>query len=383
MMKKRLIYIFVLAALVLPLLAGCFSKPEIEQAVLCNAVSKTGEPLKVSDNFTPDVKTIYCSVKLNTQSAASTVRADWHLVKSQEADLENVLMGSQKAAADAPYVVFAFARSEALLPRGDYSVSLFYDDNPAQVVPFVIQGQPAAPSVNLESAAMSTVIDVLNGKPLNSVSVFPADSRVVYGSVKVSGGDFSDEVKARWIYEQGELAGIRERMIAESILKIEGREYLIFSISPKEGMSFPKGSYSLRFYVGDQEQSRIPFNVVEAGQVPELYLGEAIVYAFTGTEQKEINLSSRFSSDTPEIFFKAKIYNAPRDTRVDIEWIIVSSDEAGVDNYLAATDEKTVAGTVEIAARLATGKGKLAKGDYAAKLVLNGEEKLSVPFKVQ
>ncbi len=383
MMKKRLIYIFVLAALLLPLLAGCISKPEIEQAVLCNAVSKTGEPLRVSDNFTPDVKTIYCSVKLNTQSAKSTIRADWYLVKSQEADLENVPIGSQKAAADAPYVVFAFARSEALLPRGDYSVSLFYDEKPVQTVPFVIQGQPAAPSVKLETATMSTVIDMIGGKPLNSVSVFPADSQVVYGSVKVSGGDFSDEVKARWIYEEGELSGVRGQTIAESILKVEGREYLNFSISPREGKSFPKGSYSLRFYTGDTEQLRIPFSVVEPGQVPELYIGEAIVYAFKDSEQKEVNLSYRFSSDTPEIFLKARIYNAPRDTRVDIEWIIVSSDEAGVDNYLAAADEKTIAGTVEIAARLATSKGKLVKGDYAAKLVLNGEEKLSVPFKVQ
>ena len=383
MMKKWLIYIFVLAALLLPLLAGCISKPEIEQAVLCNAVSKTGEPLRVSDNFTPDVKTIYCSVKLNTQSAKSTIRADWYLVKSQEADLENVPIGSQKAAADAPYVVFAFARSEALLPRGDYSVSLFYDEKPVQTVPFVIQGQPAAPSVKLETATMSTVIDMIGGKPLNSVSVFPADSQVVYGSVKVSGGDFSEEVKARWIYEEGELSGVRGQTIAESILKVEGREYLNFSISPREGKSFPKGSYSLRFYTGDTEQLRIPFSVVEPGQVPELYIGEAIVYAFKDSEQKEVNLSYRFSSDTPEIFLKARIYNAPRDTRVDIEWIIVSSDEAGVDNYLAAADEKTIAGTVEIAARLATSKGKLVKGDYAAKLVLNGEEKLSVPFKVQ
>ncbi len=383
MLKKRLIYIFVLAALVLPLLAGCVGKPEIEQAVLCNAVSKTGEPLKVSDNFTPDVKTIYCSVKLNTQSDESKIRADWYLVKSEETDMADMLIGSQEAAADAPYVVFAFARSEALLPRGDYSVNLFYAEKPALTVPFVIQGDPAAPSVKLESAAMATVTDVISGKPLNSVSVFPADSRVVYGSVKVSGGDFSDEVKARWVYEEGELAGVRQQMIAESILKIEGREYLIFSISPREGKSFPKGSYSLRFYTGDTERLRIPFSIVEAGQVPELYIGDAIVFAFKDSEQKEVNPSHRFSSDTPEIFFKAKIYNAPQDTRVDIQWIIVSSDEAGVDNYLAATDENTVAGTVEIAARLATSKGKLVKGDYAAKLVLNGEEKLAVPFKVQ
>jgi len=383
MRKIKLVHIFVLCALVLPLLAGCVSKPVIEQAVLCEAVSRSGEPLMVSENFTPDIKTIYCSVKLNTQSDESKIRADWYLVKSEETDMADMLIGSQEAAADAPYVVFAFARSEALLPRGDYSVKLSYADKPVLTVPFVIQGEPAAPSVKLESAAMATVIDVLNGKPLNSVNVFPVDSRVVYGSVKVSGGDFSDEVKARWVYEQGELAGVRQQMIAESILKIEGREYLIFSISPREDKTFPKGNYSLRFYVGDTEQLIVPFSIVEAGTVPPLYIGEANIYAFKDEERKEVNTSPRFSANVPEVFFRARIYNAPADTRVDIQWIIVSSDEAGVDDYLAATDENTVTGTVEIAARLSTGKGELVRGDYAAKLVLNGEEKLAIPFKVQ
>ncbi|MDD5648244.1 MAG: hypothetical protein PHY03_04860 [Dehalococcoidia bacterium] len=384
-MKINKLHVNILIALVvaLPFLVGCVSQPAIGQAVLCNAVSKTGEPLMISDNFTPDVKTIYCSVKLNAQSNESAIRADWYLVKSEEAGLADMVIGSQKAAADAPYVVFAFARSEALLPRGDYSVNLFYDDKPVQSVPFVIQGEPAAPSVTLESGTMSTVIDTLNEKPLNSVNVFPEDSPVVYGSVKVSGADFSDQVKARWIYEGGELGGDREQTIAESSLKVEGREYLIFSISPREGTPFPRGSYSLRFYVGDIEQLKLPFSVVEAGLLPALYIGEANVYAFTDEEQKEVNVSSRFSSNTPEILFGARIYNAPPGTRVNVQWIIVSSDEAGVDNYQVAEDENTFVGTVAVAARLATSKGELIKGDYSARLLFNGEERLSIPFKVQ
>lgn|GEM_PF-411554 len=381
--NKLHIYILMAIAMALPLLAGCVGQPAVEQAVLCNAVSKTGEPLMVADNFTPDVKTIYCSIKLNTQSARSTIKADWYLVKSDEAGLKDMLIGSQKAAADAPYIVFAFARSDALLPRGDYSVNLFYDDKPVQSVPFVIQGEPAAPTVKLESGAMSTVIDVLNGKPVNSVSVFPEDSPVIYGIVKVSGADFNDQVNARWIYEGGELGGDHEQKIAESSLKVEGREYLIFSISPRQGTPFPRGSYSLRFYVGDIEQLELPFSVVEAGLLPALYVGEANVYAFTDKEQKEVNVSSRFSADTPEILFGAKIYNAPPGTKVNIQWIIVSSDEAGVDNYQVAEAENTINGTIAIAARLATGKGKLIKGDYSARLVINGEERLLIPFIVQ
>jgi hypothetical protein len=381
--NKLNVYKLMAVVLALPLLAGCFSQPVIERAVVSAAVSKTGEPLLASDNFTPDIKTIYCSVKLNTPSAKSTIRADWYLVKSDEAGLSGVLIGSEKAAADAPYAVFAFARSDKLLPRGDYRVSLFYDNKPVQTVQFVIQGEAAAPLVKLEDAAMSTGIDVLSGKPLNSVSVFPADSPVVYGSARVSGADFNDQVKARWVYEGGELGADREQKIAESSLKVEGREYLNYSISPKEGNPFPKGRYSLRFYVGDIEQLKLPFSVVEDGLLPALYVSEANVYTFKDTEQKEVNATSRFSADTPEIFFRAKIYNAPSGTQMSVQWIIVKSDEAGVDDYQVAEDKNAIEGTLAIAARLATGKDKLVKGDYSVKLLLNGEEKVTIPFKVQ
>jgi hypothetical protein len=230
---------------------------------------------------------------------------------------------------------------------------------------------------------MSTGIDVLSGKPVNIVSVFPADSPVVYGSVKVGGGDFNDQITARWIYEGGELGGDREQKIAESSLKLEGREYLNYSISPKEGVPFPKGRYSLRFYVGDIEQLKLPFSVIGEDLLPALYVGVANVYTFKDTEQKEINATSRFSVDTPEIFFRAKIYNAPPGTQMSVKWIIVSSDEAGVDDYLVAEDKNTIDGTLAVVATLATGKDKLVKGDYIVKLLLNGEEKVVLPFKVQ
>ena len=382
-MKINKLHIYILTAIALPLLAGCVNQPAIERVVLCPAVSKTGEPLLVSDNFTPDIKTIYCSVKLNAPSAKSSIRADWYVVKSEEAGLSDFLIGSEKATADAPYVVFAFARSDTLLPRGDYRVSLFYDDKPAQAVPFVIQGEPAAPSVKLEGVTMSTGIDVLSGKPLNSVSVFPVDSPVVYGSARVSGADFNDQVKARWVYEGGELGSDQEQKIAESSLKVEGSEYLNFSISPKQGTPFPKGRYSLRLYVGDVEQVKLPFSVVEEGLLPVLYVGEPGVYAFRDQDQKEVNLTSNFPADTPEIFFHAKVYNAPPGTQMDIRWIIVRSDEAGVDDYQIAEDKNVVEGTLGIAAKLASGKNKLVIGDYAVRLLLNGEEKIVLPFKVQ
>jgi hypothetical protein len=127
----------------------------------------------------------------------------------------------------------------------------------------------------------------------------------------------------------------------------------------------------------------LPFSVVGEDMLPALYVGAANVYTFRDTEQKEINATSRFSADNPEIFFRAKIYNAPPGTQMSVQWIIVSSDEAGVDDYQIAEDKNTIDGTLAIVAKLATGKDKLVKGDYTVKLLLNGEDKLALPFKVQ
>jgi hypothetical protein len=381
--NRLLVYLLMAVALVLPVVAGCINQPPIERAVLCAAVSKTGEPLLAADNFTPDINTIYCSVKLNAPSAKSKVRADWYLVKSDEAGLTDTMIGTGTVAAETPFVVCSFARSEMLLPRGDYQVKLYFDNKFVQSVPFQVQGEVAASAATLSEAAMCSSIDMLTAKPIGSVNIFPSDVSSIYCSVKVSGANFSDQVKARWVYAGGELEGVKDKTVAEASTKVEGREYVSFSIGRAEGKNFPTGDYNINVYVGDKQQVSLDFKVVAPVAVPALYVSEANVYAFKDKEQKEVNLTSRFPADTPEIFFRAKIYNAPSGTQMNVQWVIVRSEEAGVDNYQIAEDKNIIDGTLAIAAKLATSKDKLATGDYEVRLLLNGEEKVGLPFKVQ
>lgn len=381
--KRIVVYMLAAVAVVLPLAAGCINTSGIERAVICKAVSKTGEPMQVADNLTPDIGTIYCSVKLASPSAKSKLKAEWYVVKSDEAGLNDYLMGTETVAADVPYAVFAFARSDKLLPRGDYQVKLYLDDKFVQSVPFYVQGQAAASSAVLSDATMCPGIDQLTGKPVSSSSIFPNDASSIYCSVKVSGAQFNDQVKARWTYISGELTGAKDQKIAESTVKVEGREYISYSFGPKAGQPFPLGGYSLGLYVDDRELVNLPFTVVAPADIKGPYVGETAIYTYKDKEQKEVNATGSFPVDTSEINLAAKIYNAPADTEMNIQWIITRSDEAGVDDYLVKEDKNKIQGTLEIAAKLISGKDKFVRGDYVVKLLLDGQEKAAVPFRVQ
>jgi len=382
-MNKLLLYLLVAVAMVLPLASGCITNSPIEQAVICKAVSKAGEPMMVADNLTPDIGMIYCSVKLASPSAKSKLKAEWYVVKSEEAGLNDYLIGTETVAADAPYVVFAFARSDKLLPRGDYQAKLYFDDKFVQSVPFYVQGKAAASSVTLSDVTMCTGIDQLTGKPVTGATIFPSDASSIYCSAKVSGAQFNDQVKARWTYKGGELTGVKDRKIAESTVKVEGREYISYSFGPKAGQPFPMGDYSIGLYVDDRELVNLSFTVVAPADIKGPYVGAMAIFTYKDKEKKEVNSTGVFPTDISEIYFTVKIYNAPPETQMSLRWIIARSDEAGLEDYQIKEDKYTIAGTDVLAVILTRGKDKFVKGDYVVKLLLDAQEKAAVPFRVQ
>ena len=380
---NRTMIFLLAAAMLLPLAGGCINRPPIEQAVICQEVSKAGEPLQVTDNLTPDISTIYCSVKIASPSVKSKLKAEWYIVRSAEAGLKDYLIGTETVAADAPYVVFAFARSDKLLPRGDYQVKLYFDDKFVQPVLFYVQGQAVPSNITLSEATMCAGIDRLTGKPVAGGHVFPSDSSIIYCSVKVSGARFGEQVKARWTYVGGELTGAKSYKIAESAFKVEGREYINFSFGPKAGQPFPTGDYTLGLYVDDREMANLPFKVVAPVDIVGPYVGETVVFTYRDAEKKEVNATGSFPADTGEINFAARIYNVPAGTEMNVQWIIVRSDDAGVDNYLAKEDKNKIEGSLEVAATLVSGKDKFVTGDYMVRLLLDGQEKAALTFKVK
>ena len=178
--------------------AACQSEAPIEKAVMCSAVNQDGSPKDTADVFPPDIRTIFCSVKLRTLSNSANVKGDWYIVNSQQANLKGYYLGGETVKAEIEYVVFAFERSEQPLPAGDYEVRLSYGNQQRLAVPFKIQGETTASAAKLGEAVICSSIDISTEQPLDKWDAIPDDAGSILCYVKVDDATFADFVGAEW-----------------------------------------------------------------------------------------------------------------------------------------------------------------------------------------
>jgi hypothetical protein len=362
---------------------GCANTSPIEKAVTCSKVSTSGEPVTIVNTFAPDASNIYCSIKLSSTSLKSNVKAEWYVVNSEEAGLKNSLIGQGTVVAGTPYVVLQFTRSDKLLPRGDYEVKLYFDNALVQSVPFKVRGETTPSAATLSDATMCTSLDLLTDKPLDKMDVFPNDISKIFCSVKVNNGDFNTVIKARWTYVSGELEKMKGQTIYEPTAKAEGRKYISFSIGMQPGKTLPNGQYNITLFVEGKEQVNVPFTVVAPASIKWPYVSEMSTFSYADQDQKTVTLTAQFPADTKNVNFRAKAYSAPAGTELNIQWILDRSADATIQSRLIKEDKNTIEGTVEIRASLVTKSDPFTKGDYLVKMLVNGQELSSVPFKVQ
>ena len=384
----RMNKIFIPAALIITLftlsVAGCINFKPIEQAVMCSSVTKTGEPILITDTFPPDIKTIFCSVKLSNTTGDKKIKAEWYIVKSDEAGLANSLLNTESVAANALYAVFAFVRSDILLPRGDYEVRLYFDNKFIQSVPFKVQGEATRSSAVLSDATICTSIDITTGKPLDRMEIVPNNEPTLFCSVKVSNADFGTKVTARWIYIKGELEGFQDKTLGERATKVEAREYIAFPISRAGSKGFPIGEYCVKLFVEDKEQLSVPFKVVDSASIPGPYLSEAATFTYKGSsENQTLEFSGNFPANTETIYCKMKINNAPAGTELKIRWIIAKDAQGEVSDYQLREQIIPVEGNMQIVDYIQRKSDEFPRGDYSIKFLVNGTEQMTVPFKVQ
>ena len=96
-----------------------------------------------------------------------------------------------------------------------------------------------------------------------------------------------------------------------------------------------------------------------------------------------IEPSDTFSTTTPLIFCSVKVSNATPDTKISAEWLYLqqgANDETGL---LIADWNTTTEGTHYIPLSIMSPENGWPTGDYKIVLYLDGNEKTSVPFKVQ
>lgn len=375
-------YFLLLVIMLIPVSAGCQTNP-IEAVSICTEVSKDGEPITVVSTLPPDASDIYCSIKLASPSEKSNVKVEWYIVKSEDGQYRDYMIGNETIPAKTAYVVFGFVRSDRLLPAGSYQVKIYYDDRYMLSVPFSVSGKAAEPVVIISDAVMCTSLDLIAGKPLDKTDTFPSDSSVIYCVIRVTGASFGTNIKARWTYIEGELEGINNKVIYTASTRVEGREYISFSIGRSGGKNFPAGSYEVVIMVEDIEKESLRFKVVDKSAIPGPFISEAVTFAYADEQKTRVNITGKFAATVREIGLSARAYNVPAGTELVIRWIIKRSDDAIYADQLLKEDRGSIEGSAPIIAELKPRDGEFIKGEYLVMIVMNGREMATLQFRVQ
>jgi hypothetical protein len=114
-------------------------------------------------------------------------------------------------------------------------------------------------TASLSEATMCRSVDS-DMRPIDATDIFATDIPEIFCSVKLSSAPPDTEVKAEWIYVQGELEGTENFLIDDYSLTAEGTLYLGFSLTKPEA-GWPKGEYKVILYVDGKEKLSVPFTV--------------------------------------------------------------------------------------------------------------------------
>jgi hypothetical protein len=114
-------------------------------------------------------------------------------------------------------------------------------------------------TASLSEARMSTGVDN-DLRPVGLTDVFHKDTPEIFCTFKISNAPSDTEVKAVWIYIEGELKDLKDHVIGEWSTEAGNSRYIYASLTrPNNG--WPLGSYKVVMYVDDKEELSVPFTV--------------------------------------------------------------------------------------------------------------------------
>lgn len=114
-------------------------------------------------------------------------------------------------------------------------------------------------TASLSEATMCSSVDS-DMRPVNATDIFATDTPEIFCSVKLSSAPPDTEVKAEWIYVQGELEGTENYLIDDYTLTAEGTTYLGFSLTEPDA-GWPTGEYKVILYIDGEEKLTVPFTI--------------------------------------------------------------------------------------------------------------------------
>ena len=149
------------------------------------------------------------------------------------------------------------------------------------------------------------------------------------------------------------------------------------------GKTLPTGQYNITLFVEGKEQVNVPFTVVDPASIKWPYVSEMSTFSYSDQDQKTATLTAQFPADAKQVNFRARAYSVPAGTELNIQWILDRSADATIQSKLVKEEKNKIEGSVEVRASLVSKSDPFIKGDYLVKMLVNGQEVASVPFKVR
>ncbi len=110
----------------------------------------------------------------------------------------------------------------------------------------------------LSNPMMARSVNEITAEPTEPTDIFTPDTAFIYCSVKLSNAPPDTEVKAQWIYVEGE-ADMSNHLLYESVGTFSGTRYLAFELT--YDTPWPQGKYEVILYLNDEQQFVVPFEV--------------------------------------------------------------------------------------------------------------------------
>jgi len=98
--------------------------------------------------------------------------------------------------------------------------------------------------------------------------------------------------------------------------------------------------------------------------------------------KKPVELADVFRPDTPEITCSVKLSSAP-ETNITARWIYVQGEVKDLKDHLITEYSLVADGTRYLSFAMEKPDNGFPRGEYKVVLLMDGKEKLSVPFKVE
>lgn len=97
-------------------------------------------------------------------------------------------------------------------------------------------------------------------QPVDAISVFNINTPEIFGSFKLSNAPSDTEIKAEWIYIEGEAEDLENLLIDDWSVTTDGTHYISTSMTrPYDG--WPRGDYQVVLYIDGKEKLSVPFTV--------------------------------------------------------------------------------------------------------------------------